>query len=125
MPRGYITLTTRTGSKPRVACLNIGWYIRNRGIDFTIVTLLSRDLDDGNAVNDALQVTETEAEIDALIEAAQEDEDKFVIIEHRMGDGTVKRERVLRDTPNTQQVAAMLDRALSGFPSDHMIEVGG
>jgi hypothetical protein len=71
MPRGYITLTTRTGSKPRVACLNIGWYIRNRGIDFTIVTLLSRDLDDGNAVNDALHVIETEAEIDALIEAAQ------------------------------------------------------
>jgi pimeloyl-ACP methyl ester carboxylesterase len=53
-PRGYITLTTRMGSKPRVACLNIGWYIRNPGIDFTIVTLLSRD--PFRAIDDAPEV---------------------------------------------------------------------
>ena len=70
-PRGYITLTTRTGARPRIACLNIGWYIRNPGIDFTIVTLLSRTLDGEQAENDTLHVAETEAEIDAMIEAAQ------------------------------------------------------
>ena len=71
MPKGYITLTTRQGARPRVACLNVGWYIRNPGIEFTIVTLLSRTLDGEQAANDELHVTETEAEIDALIEAAQ------------------------------------------------------
>ncbi len=70
-PRGYITLTTRKGARPRIACLNIGWYIRNPGIDFTIVTLLSRTLDGEQAENDTLHVAETEAEIDALLEAAQ------------------------------------------------------
>lgn len=71
-PRGYITLTTRMGARPRVACSNIGWYLRNPGIEVTIVTLLSRDTgNDGEVVNDQLHVTETEAEIDALIEAAQ------------------------------------------------------
>ncbi|WP_353265850.1 hypothetical protein [Gemmatimonas sp.] len=97
-PRGYITLTTRKGARPRIACLNVGWYIRNPGFEFTSVTLLSRDLDEGNAINDTLHVTETEAEIDALIEAAQQD-DSHAIIEHRMGDGTILRERVSSGLP--------------------------
>lgn len=71
-PKGYITLTTRTGSKPRIAVLNVGWYVRKPGVGFTVVSLLSRCVgDEGETVNDQMHVTETEAEIDALIEAAQ------------------------------------------------------
>lgn len=74
-PRGYITLTTRGGSKPRIAVLNVGWYVRNPGVGFTVVSLLSRCVgDEGETVNDQMHVVETEEEIDALLEAAQSSE---------------------------------------------------
>lgn len=67
MPRGYIQLTSRTGGLPRVAAINVAWYLRDKGAAFTRVTLHSRSENENNE----LHVVETEAEIDALIEAAQ------------------------------------------------------
>jgi hypothetical protein len=74
-PRGYITLTNHYPNigNPRIAALNVAWYFRNAA-GFTVVTLHSRSIEDDQAVNETLHVKETEAEIDALIEAAQASE---------------------------------------------------
>jgi hypothetical protein len=72
MPKGFITPTNanREWRNPRIAVDNIGWYIRAKDDTLTIITLKTVD-EDGS---ETLRVLETEAEIDALIEAAQPSE---------------------------------------------------
>jgi hypothetical protein len=62
----FITLTHNDGKgRPRVNVDNIGFYVRRDGFSFTRVTL--RTVDGGDS--DAMNVSETEGEIDALIAA--------------------------------------------------------
>jgi len=75
MLKGMITLTNahKGLSNPRVAALNVAWFVRHSTAGYTIVTLHSRSLDGEQAVNDTLHVKETEEEIDELLADAQDE----------------------------------------------------